>query len=77
MKQLTESNALVRLVIPLFFTRHPGAKRNASLIKFRACRSVAARLGAEADELRRNLQQALDRRVQAEREAREAEDKVS
>lgn len=38
---------------------------------------MAARLGAEADELRRNLQLALDRRVQAEREAREAEDKVS
>lgn len=38
---------------------------------------MAARVPSEADELRRNLRQALDRRVQAERETQEAEDKVS
>lgn len=38
---------------------------------------MAARVRMEADELRRNLQQALDLRVQAECETQEAEDKVS
>lgn len=48
-----------------------------NLTVFHTRRSVAARVSLEADELRRNLQQALDRRVQAERETQEAADKVS
>lgn len=38
---------------------------------------MATRMALEADELRRNFQQALDCKVQAERETQEAEDKVS
>lgn len=67
---------LVRHVIDLLFTKHPGAK-NVNLTVFHTRRSVAARVSLEADELRRNLLQALERRVQAERETQEAEDKVS
>lgn len=38
---------------------------------------MLTRVTLEADTLRRNLQQALDRRVQAESGTQEAEDKVS
>lgn len=41
------------------------------------CRSLAVRLETEMAELRRNLQQAVDHKLKAEREKRDAQDQVN
>lgn len=41
------------------------------------CRSVAVRLESEVLELRRNLQQAVDHKLEAEREKQEAQEQVN
>lgn len=41
------------------------------------CRSVAVRLEMEVGELRRNLQQAVDHKLEAECEKQEAQNKVN
>lgn len=41
------------------------------------CRSAAVRLEVEVGELRRNLQQALDHKLEAESEKQEAQNKVN
>lgn len=78
MKWLTVSTVLVGLVIALIIlARCSGANNNSSLTIFLTYRAVATKMAMEADEIRRNLQQAVDCKVQAERETQEAEDKVS